>query len=178
MNANASGSEPLTRRSRALILLTIGVIAAAQLLYLSLLITCDLLRIAPRGFVPRFDEGRVTVSEVEPGSIAAAAGLVNGDRIRRANGQPLSGYADWQRVNLQFDPSRPLVLDLERGGVAKTANLPLATGVQYTAPSIGVIVFRAMQLVTLILGVIVAFKRYLEPSALLGALLLTSLGTV
>jgi hypothetical protein len=178
VNPDSSGFEPVTGRSRTFILLAIGVIAAAHLLYLSLLITCDLLRIAPRGFVPRFDDGRVTVSEVQSGSVAAEAGLMDGDRIVRANGQALVGRADWQRVNVQWDPSHPLVLELQRAGQPKTATLVLATGLQYDAPSTGVIVFRLMQLVTLALGVLVALKRYWEPPALVGALLLATLGTV
>ena len=180
MTSNPSGVQPVTGRSQALILFTISAVAVASVLYLSLLLTCDLLRITPRGFVPRFEAGAVIVSSVEAGALAERAGLLDGDRIVRANGQTLHGSNDWQRVSVHLDPSLPLVLDVDRGGRPITASLPLTAGVQQqlAAQSMGVVAFRLVQFVAIALGLLVAVKRYLEPPALLGALWLTSLGTV
>jgi S1-C subfamily serine protease len=86
-------------------------VAVAYVGYLALLITCDLLRVEPLGFVPVFADSRVTVESVQPGSVAARQGLRPNDRLIRANGQILSGRVDWQRVRVQLDPSRPLESD-------------------------------------------------------------------
>jgi hypothetical protein len=57
-----SGAETLGRGALALIRTGVGILAAAHVLYLSLLIACDLLRVGSRGFVPQFQGGRVIVS--------------------------------------------------------------------------------------------------------------------
>ena len=70
----------------------------------------------------------VIVSDLQPDSIGARAGLQAGDRIRRANGQTLKGRTDWQRVRVHLDPSKPL--DLERRSTPRsvTVRLPLRAG--------------------------------------------------
>ena len=176
-----SGAETLGRGALALIRAGVGILAAAHVLYLSLLIACDLLRVGSRGFVPQFQGGRVIVSAVEPGSVAARAGLRDGDRIDRANGQILRDHSDWQRVSVHFDPSRPLVLELDRQGARVTASLTLSSGLDEWRTGThrpGVLAFRAAQFGTLGFALLVAFKRSFQPSALLGALLLGSLATV
>ena len=165
----------------ALIRFGIGVAAAAHLLYLSLLLTSDIMRVAPRGFVPQFDRGRVTVSNLDPASSAARAGIRDGDRIVSANGQILLGLTDWQRAMLQFDPSRPFVLEVERNGYQFTAALPLSAGLEEwrRAPQgTGVLTFRVVQFGTLAFAMLVAFRRWFQGSALLGSLLLASLATI
>lgn len=179
---SASGSGPRrARRARLLRAAWIGVAAAGYVGYLALLITCDLLRVPPRGFVPRFADDRVTVSSLVPGSVAAAAGLVHGDRILRANGQTLEGFADWQRVAVHIDPARPLVLDVERDGRLLTTvlSLPASPARWRRDPlSPGVLAFRFAQVVTLGFAVLVAFRRSFKPPALLGALMLASMAMV
>nr|MDQ3347488.1 PDZ domain-containing protein [Acidobacteriota bacterium] len=158
-----------------------GLAAAAHVLYLSLLISCDLLRVAPRGFVPRFEDGRVTAANLDPDSVAARAGIRDGDRLVSANGQILLDHSDWQRMSVHVDPSRPLILVLERNGARFTVGLPLSSGVQAWRGATqmpGVMAFRAAQVGTLGFALLVAFKRTFQPSALLGALLLGSLATV
>ena len=65
----------------------ITAIAAVYVAYLGLLITCDFLSVTIAGFIPRFENGLVTVSSLLPQSLEARAGLESGDRIVRANGQ-------------------------------------------------------------------------------------------
>ena len=182
-NANPNPPNPANAppHSPTLVLVAVGIFAAANILYLSLLITCDVLRVAPRGFVPRFENERVTVSNVEPESPADRAGLVAGDRLVRMNGQVLLGRADWQRASIQFDPSEPLVLDVERHGERLTVTLALSAGLtewQRGKQTSGLLAFRLAQAVTLLLGIAVAFRRSSQLSALLGSLFLGSLGTV
>ena len=114
----SSRSVPLAElRSRAIAArLGVAVVAAAYVGYLALLVTCDLRRVAPLGFIPVFEPGRVVVGQLQADSIGARAGLHAGDRLRRANGQVLEGSGDWQRVRVHFDPSKPLDLEIERAG--------------------------------------------------------------
>jgi eukaryotic-like serine/threonine-protein kinase len=176
-----SPPEPIARRAPPLIRIACLAAAAAHVLYLALLISCDLLRVAPRGFVPRFEHGRVTASQLEPDSAAARAGIRDGDRLLSANGQLLVDHSDWQRMSVHLDPSRPLALVVERNGARFTATVTLTTGVQAWRGATqmpGVLAFRAAQVITLAFALLVAFKRAYQPSALLGALLLASLATV
>lgn len=60
------------------------------------------------------------VSEVEPGSVAEAAGLRPGDRVLAINGRPL-----WDVLDYQFYSSEPEVeLVVERDGQRRTLQLP------------------------------------------------------
>ena len=154
----------------------IAVVAVAYTGYLALLVTCDLRRIAPLGFVPVFKPGAI-FADVKPDSIAARGGLHAGDRITRANGQFLEGPADWQRVRVYLDPSKPLQLEIDRSGRSTTVSLLLPAGVHEweASPSRpGLLAFRFAQIITLAFALIVAFKRSFQPPALLGALLLAS----
>jgi eukaryotic-like serine/threonine-protein kinase len=154
---------------------------ATYVAYLALLITCDLLRIAPLGFAPRFSSDAVTIERVDPGSPAARSGLLTGDRIVRANGQVLEGPADWQRVRVRLDPSRPLDLELRRGQMSVAISLPLRWGMRewQNGPSrVALLAFRLAQAISLGLALVVGLKRSDSRPALLGALLLASIATV
>jgi tRNA A-37 threonylcarbamoyl transferase component Bud32 len=137
--------------------------------------------VAPRGFVPQFEGGRATVSNLDPESFAARTGMRDGDQIVSANGQILLGHTDWQRATLQFDPSRPFVLQVDRNGQRFTVALPLSAGVEEwrrTTQAPGVLAFRLVQFGTLAFAMLVAFRRSFEGTALLGSLLLASLATI
>jgi hypothetical protein len=160
---------------------SVAVVAVAYIGYLALLVTCDLRRVAPFGFVPLFKPDAIFIADVQPDSIAARAGLQAGDRIRRANGQVLEGRTDWQRVRVYLDPSKPLQLEIERSGRSSTVNLQLPAGLRVwgSSPSRpGLLAFRFAQVITLAFALVVAFKRYFQPPALLGALLLASIATL
>lgn len=176
-----SGTEHDTPGSRYFVRTGIAVAGAVYVLYLALLITCDVLRVAPLGFVPRFERGRVTVHNLAPGSTAAHAGLLEGDRIVRINGQVLDTQADWQRVGVYFDPSRPMVVEVDRNGVLVRADLRVRAGFEQWVQANqgrGVLAVRLAQVITLGFALVVGFRRSFQPSALLGALLLASLGTL
>src|SRR5262245_12550851 len=159
----------------------IEIVAASYVAYLALLVTCDVRRVAPIGFVPSFQTSGVIVTQVQPESPAASAGLFAGDRIKRANGQVLEGPADWQRVRVHLDPSIPMTLEIDRDGRSLTVSLRLRSGLAewrsgQASPALAA--FRAAQVITLAFAIVVAFKRYSQPSALLGAMLLGSVATV
>jgi tRNA A-37 threonylcarbamoyl transferase component Bud32 len=160
----------------------IALAGAVYVVYLALLITCDVLRVAPLGFLPRFDHGRVMVSNLAPGSTAAQVGLREGDRIVTVNGQVLETSADWQRVGVHFDPARPMVVEIDRDGVRVRSELTVPTAAlgEWLRPGQrrGVLAFRLAQVITLGFALLVGFRRSFQPSALLGALLLASLATL
>ena len=169
------------RAGRPAFRVTVALTAAAYVAYLALLITCDLLRVAPLGFVPHFSSTAVTADRVQHDSPAARSGLLAGDRITRANGQILERPADWQRVRVRLDPSRPLALEVQRGDTRVAISLPLRWGLQEwrNGPSrIALLAFRFAQVISLALALLVAFKRSESRPALLGALLLASIATV
>ena len=179
----SSRSVPLAKlRSRAIAArLGVAVVAAAYVGYLALLVTCDLRRVAPLGFIPLFEPGRVVVGQLQADSIGARAGLQTGDRLRRANGQVLEGSGDWQRVRVHLDPSNPLDLEIERAGRSFAVSLLLPAGLHEwrTGPARpALLAFRLAQVITLGFALVVAFKRYSQPSALFGAVLLASLATL
>ena len=161
--------------------LGVAVVAVAYVGYLALLVTCDLRRVAPLGFIPLFEPGRVVVGQLQADSIGARAGLQAGDRLKRANGQVLEASGDWQRVRVHFDPSKPLDLEIERAGRSSAVSLMLTAGLHEwrTGPARpALLAFRLAQVITLGFALVVAFKRYTQRSALFGAVLLASLATV
>jgi len=159
----------------------IAVLTVAYVGYFGLLVTCDLRRVAPLGFVPVFAADGVTVGDIEPDSIGARAGVRAGDRLRRANGQILEAPADWQRVRAYLNPANPFDIEIERDGTLTSVSLHLPAGLSEWRSGPGrpaLLAFRLAQLITLGFAIVVAFRRDSQPSALLGALLLASLATV
>jgi eukaryotic-like serine/threonine-protein kinase len=159
----------------------VAVVAAAYVGYVGLLLACDLLRVAPIGFVGRFGPSGMTAGELQAGSAAARAGLLTGDHITHANGQVLARGSDWRRVRLHLDPSVPLDLAVERAGRTSTLHVPLTAGLReslYGTPRPALLTFRGAQVITLALAIIVAFRRAGQPSALLGAWLMGVMSTI
>src|SRR3954470_3615234 len=161
--------------------LLIAILGFGYVAYLALLVTCDVRRVASFGFVPVFHDGAVTVTRLQPHAREALAGLVEGDRLQRANGQILEGPSDWQRVRLHIDPSKPIQLDVERSGRFLTVSVVLPSGIsewRAGAARPALFAFRLAQVITLGLALVVAFKRQTQVPALLGAGLLASVATV
>ena len=154
----------------------LATIAVAYTAYLGLLLTCDLMRVTPLGFRARFEPGSMIVEAVQPGSVADRAGLLVGDRLRRAGDQEIRNRIDWQRVRLHIDPSRSLTLLAERPAGPKTLQLELRAPMNW--PPAGLLAFRLAQVITLALAVLVAVRRPFDPPALLGAWLLAAIATL
>jgi eukaryotic-like serine/threonine-protein kinase len=176
-----SQSVPLERPPSRAVRWSLVIVAMAYAGYLGLLITSDLLRVVPLGFVPEFGSGGVTVASVQPATVAAREGLRPGDRLVRANGQTLRDPLDWQRVRVSLDAATPLELEGERGGQPLLVRLPLSAGLTewQTSPSRpGLLAFRLAQVITLGLAMVVGLRRASQPAAVLGALLLASFATV
>ena len=76
--------------------LSVAVVAVAYVGYLALLVTCDLRRVAPLGFIPLFEPGHVVVGQLQADSIAALDYLVQqvSDAV---SGKDLAGQRRSQR---------------------------------------------------------------------------------
>jgi hypothetical protein len=181
VETSRSPSVPLDRTPVRAVRWSLAIVAVSYAAYLALLITSDLLRVVPLGFVPEFDAGRVIVSSVQPDSVASREGLLPGDLIVRANGQTLRDPLDWQRVRIYLDTATPLELEGDRGGQPLSVRLQLSAGLAQwrTSPSrSGLLAFRLAQVITLGLALVVGLRRASHPPALLGAWLLASFATV
>ncbi|MEO8077655.1 MAG: hypothetical protein ABI818_15105, partial [Acidobacteriota bacterium] len=83
-------------------------------------------------------------------------------------------------MRVHLDPSQPLEIEFNHGGRLSTISLLLTSGLgqwRTGAPRPGLLAFRLAQIVTLGFALVVAFRRSLQSSALLGALLLASTAT-
>jgi regulator of sigma E protease len=57
----------------------------------------------------------VLLNEIVPNSPAASAGLQSGDKITRADGQPMDAWADWVRY-VRARPDQQIAIEFEREG--------------------------------------------------------------
>ena len=64
------------------------------------------------------------VAEVQPGSVAAAAGLVPGDRITRATNEDVESFEDLRRI-VAIRPGQRVELEVQRDGVVQTIEVTL-----------------------------------------------------
>jgi tRNA A-37 threonylcarbamoyl transferase component Bud32 len=160
--------------------------AAAYVGYFVLLAWCEIDRPEPPGLIVRFDHDRMVALSVTPDSPAARAGLAAGDAILAANGHPLRSRLDWLLVAANLDTNQPIALRVvrHRDDVAaaaaaafadETLVLPRARN-RYWLGFEGLThaAVRLAQLITLIVGLIVAFKRPRDGVAIAGAWLLAT----
>jgi regulator of sigma E protease len=67
--------------------------------------------------------GEVTITEVAPGSPAAQAGLLAGDRIVEVAGQQLNHHADLVYIHVPLNLGRPMTMVVERDSVIRHVTL-------------------------------------------------------
>lgn len=155
--------------------------AASFLAYFTLLVFCDVDRPVPEGLdlQPRAELGGLLVKDVLAGSPAAAAGIRSGDVILRADGHRLDSRMDWEAVQLTVGFGRTLTLDVLRGESTQAAGWQVSrAGAAYWQhrPGIELLVTRLVQLVTLLLGLVVVFRRPHDFGARVGGWLLATFG--
>ena len=155
--------------------------AAAFLGYFALLLFCDISRPVREGMDLESTAGRrgLEVKEVEPGSPAARAGIRAGDRIHSADRYAVDSKGEWEAVQVNFAFDRPVALEVERDGVTFVAEWVVArAGLDYWRRREGVdlLVTRLVQFITLVLGLVVVFRRPFDPGARLGGWLLATFG--
>jgi len=137
-------------------------LAAIFLGYHVLLFYCDLRRPEPDGILFSFSNQRMLVTTVRPGTPAERAGIASDDVILECNGQRIRGRVDWNALLANVEVGRPLTLTIERGGARRVASMTLAwegwsdANLHEGLARVGV---RAVQSVTLLLALVVVFKR-------------------
>jgi eukaryotic-like serine/threonine-protein kinase len=154
------------------------VLAALFVAYHLLLLHSDLGRPEPVGFVLGVQDSEIVVRAVAPGSRAAGAGLEAGDRLLTANSHPLGSRLDWVSVEMNLRSNQPLRLEVARDGGRQTIVFPLNRAPRrYWATPAGatLVSVRGVQLITLVLALVVAFKRPFDRSARVGAWVLATL---
>ena len=155
------------------------LVAAAFIGYATLLIYGDLTRPDPPGFSARFENGRPVIGDVRPGSAASRAGLRGADQVLAVNDHVITARWDWSALEVNMEYGRPWRFTVLRAGAR--VNLVLnfeRTGSGYLLTRDGQVLFgvRLVLFITLILSLVVAFRRPRDPIALLGAWLLASIG--
>ena len=154
-----------------------GVVVASFLSYFALLIYCEIQRPEHAGISTRFENDRMHLTAVTPGSPAERAGLRTDDQILAWDGWPISGRRDLMAadVNVAFGVVREV--EVLRGDERVQVALPVTRatpGYWQTQPGRALLIVRAGQLVALAFAVFVLFKRPHDPLARTGVWLLAS----
>lgn len=156
------------------------VLAAASFLaYFALLLYCDLTPPEAEGLSLRFDSALAIVASVTPGSPADRAGIRVGDQLISYDGLPIRALVDWMAVQANTDLNRPRRLELVRTGQRQMVSFalePMKPARWTTRAGQMLLAARAAQAVTLLLAIVVAFRRPRDPVALLGAWLMATFG--
>src|SRR2546425_1729702 len=154
------------------------VLAAAFIGYFTLLLHSDLTRPEPSGIVSAIDASEMIVRAVASGSRAARAGLAAGDRVLSANGHPIRSRLDWLAVEMNQRSSQPLRLEVDRLAAPQTVVLVLSrapSNYWITTAGATLLCARSVQLATLVLALVLAFRRPSDRSARMGAWVLATL---
>ena len=153
------------------------VVAASFCCYFALTLYLEFRGPEIVGIVPDFSKGGMVLRWVSPDSPGARAGLQSGDRVLAAEGQPVHTLYDWLVMRANFEVGKPRRLEIERGDKRLEVVVTLERKIwsQNDRPhQLNSIALYAPLLVCLLLGLIVAFSRPHDSTALVGAWLLAS----
>jgi eukaryotic-like serine/threonine-protein kinase len=155
--------------------------AASFLAYFSLLVYCDVWRPVPEGLGVEATRGQrgLLVKKVAAGYPAAKAGVRVGDRVLAADGHAVDSKSEWEAWQLNLVFGRPVSLEVRRGPDTWRAEWVVTpVGWEYWRHREGLdlLVTRLVQLITLVLGLFVVFRRPFDAGARLGGWLLATFG--
>jgi hypothetical protein len=155
--------------------------AAAFLGYFALLLYCDIVRPVPEGMDLKSTSARrgLLVADVTLDSPASRAGIRADDRVLSADGYAVNSKGEWEAVQANVAFGRPVALVVERDGATFSADWMVArAGLDYWRRREGVdlLVTRLVQFITLVLGLVVAFRRPHDQGARRGGWLLATIG--
>ena len=146
------------------------VVAGSFCGYFALLVYCDLTRPVNPGFRARASGPHaVVLTEVRPGTPAAEAGLVVGDHLIAVNGLSIVNSDYWGAISAIFEIDVPMPVIVDRQGARLSVPLLLRRqSVDYwlDRPGATLLLMRLAQLVCLVAGIVVAFRRPRDPGAL------------
>ena len=154
------------------------LVAASFCGYFTLFIYCDLVRPVNPGYRADATAAGVTLTEVRPGTPAAAAGMTVGDRLIAINGLTIVD-SDSGAIGANYLIGVPMPVIVERQGsrYEMTMLLPRRSSAYWsTWPGASLLVMRLAQLVCIIAGVTVALRRPRDLDALAASWLLMTCG--
>ena len=111
----------------------------------------------------------MVLTEVRPGTPAAEAGLVVGDHLIAVNGLSIVNSDYWGAISAIFEIDVPMPVIVDRQGARLSVPLLLRRqSVDYwlDRPGATLLLMRLAQLVRLVAGIVVAFRRPRDPGAL------------
>jgi hypothetical protein len=152
-------------------------VAACVFGYLLLNVCAEVFGPGPFGVDLRFREGRAVVVWVAPGVPAVSAGIRRGDVIVAVGDRTLRTLFDWRTAVENVEAGRPFTVDVDSAGQGRQIQLELRAGWQVWNAGNWVTFGSklAAQLVTFVLALLIATRRFRERVAVLGALFLVSL---
>jgi tRNA A-37 threonylcarbamoyl transferase component Bud32 len=134
----------------------------------------------PLGVAFDFRDGKQVVREVFRDLPMDEAGVRPEDVIVAVNGQPLIDGEDWNHVRAQFEPGKPVSLTVERAGKLSQLTLVISgTRIWRNLPRNDLLlvgISAGLGLICLALGLLLLFSRPRHFVAVLGALVLFSMG--
>ena len=155
--------------------------AASFLAFFLLLLYCDIWRPEAEGLQVRGSAGvnGLRVEAVSPGSPAERAGIRPGDMVISANRRPLRSKLEWEAVQSEVRFDSLLSVEVLRGSTVRRLEWTVTReGWDYWRAREGaeLLLTRLVQLVTLVLGLFVVFKRPGDFGARIGGWLLATFG--
>jgi tRNA A-37 threonylcarbamoyl transferase component Bud32 len=154
------------------------LVALSFCAYFALLLYCDFKRPEDPGVVARFDSQGMWVAAVSPGSPAERAGVRTGNHVVTALERPIRSRLDWLAVESNLRPDTTLTLTID-GPSARQVRVPLASPERrrwLRREGVALLVARVAQTITLLIGLLVAFRRPEDAGAQLGAWVLVAVG--
>jgi Protein kinase domain/PDZ domain len=152
------------------------VVAGSFCGYFALLVYCDLVRPVNPGFRAKATAPHaVVLTEVRPGTPAAEAGLIVGDHLIAVNGLTIVNSDSWGAIGANYEIDVPMPVIVERLGTRLTMPLRLprqTVGYWLDRPGATLLLMRLAQLVCLLAGIVVAFRRQRDTGALAASWLL------
>lgn len=137
--------------------------------------------LAPEGMDLDEQSGRVVVTDVGHQTAAGRAGLQSGDQILTVNGQRTGTVVDWLAQRMNFVADQPTAIRVQRGG--KTIDLTMVIHGRLwdeysNSLRASTFIFLAYKLITLAIGLFVAFNRPRDFVSRLGGWVLVVMATV
>jgi len=137
------------------------------------------------GFQGHFTSGGMVVLSVQPHSPEALAGLKEGDRVLSVNGQGIRNVHDWEAIRANTEIGRPERWQIARGTerfdlivavprLAWRERLSGSAALDRPFYWLSLLGYCAFNLTSLVLGLVIAFRRPYDPLARMGAWLLAT----
>jgi tRNA A-37 threonylcarbamoyl transferase component Bud32 len=153
------------------------VIAASFCAYFALLVYCDIARPVNPGYRAVAPNDLVVVSSVEPDTPASQAGLAVGDRLISINGLTIVESNSWGGLGANFEIGVPMPVVVERHGVRTHLSMtlpPESSRYWLTRVGLTLLAVRTAELITLLAGVLIVWRRPRDPIALAASWFLLS----